>query len=97
MLAKRIATALELLAVVVGTLWVSENVFLAAIGLAFAITLFEWLRIEKVSVPISGACSFVAAGAMVWVGLSGFNPETSLSHIGIDCLVLLACYRGRVF
>ena len=54
MLAKRIATALVLLAVVVGTLRVSENVFLAAIGLAFAITLFEWLRIEKVSIPISG-------------------------------------------
>ena len=41
MLAKRIATALVLLAVVLGTLRVSENVFLAALGLAFAITLFE--------------------------------------------------------
>ena len=75
MLAKRIATALVLLAVVVGTLRVSENVFLAAIGLAFAITLFEWLRIEKVSIPISGTLALLVGIAMVWVGLSGFNPE----------------------
>ena len=79
MLAKRIATALVLLAVVVGTLRVSENVFLAAIGLAFAITLFEWLRVEKVSVPISGACACVAA----WFG-SGFRVliprDFSFSH-----------------
>ena len=86
MLAKRIATALVLLAVVVGTLLVSENVFLAAIGLAFAITLFEWLRIEKVSIPISGTLALLVGIAMVWVGLSGFNPEgvifLSLNLIG---------------
>lgn len=102
MLAKRIATALVLLAVVVGTLWISENVFLAAIGLAFAITLFEWLRIEKVSVPISGACSFVAAGAMVWVGLSGFNPEGLLFltlELIVSCFwlaIVAVCFNARM-
>lgn len=102
MLAKRIATALVLLAVVVGTLRVSENVFLAAIGLAFAITLFEWLRIEKVSIPISGTLALLVGIAMVWVGLSGFNPEgvifLSLNLI-VSCFwlaIAAVCFNARM-
>ncbi len=102
MLAQRIATALVLLAIVVGTLWISENVFLAALGVAFSITLFEWLRIEKVSWPVSGGLSLLAAVAMIWVGLSGFNPE-GLVFLALNLIVscfwlaiVAVCFNARM-
>lgn len=74
MLLQRVLTALVLLAIIVGTLYISNEAFLLALSVAFAITFYEWLRIEKVSQSASLIFSFVLFCPMAYIAHMAINP-----------------------
>ncbi len=101
MLMQRVITAIVLLAILVGTLSISEAAFLLAISVAFSITLFEWLRIEKVSFGLGVLIAILAFLPMAWISTIGIKPEGSL-FLGLNLVVsafwlalTAICYNAR--
>ncbi len=101
MLLQRVLTALVLLAIIVGTLYISNEAFLLALSVAFAITLYEWLRIEKVSFGASLIVAAVAFCPMAYIAHEAINPAGLLLlilNLLVSCMwlaITALCFNAR--
>lgn len=75
MLKTRIITAVVLLAIVTGSLYISNEVFEYVMAVAFAITFGEWLRLQKVSLPLCSVLAAAMGGVMAAVAWKGWDPS----------------------
>ncbi len=101
MLLQRVLTASVLLAIIVGTLYISNEAFLLALSVAFAITLYEWLRIEKVSQGASLFLAFIALCPMAYIAYGAVNPAgliLLLLELMVTCMwlaITALCFNAR--
>lgn len=101
MLLKRVLTASVLLAIIVGTLYISNEAFLLALSVAFAITLYEWLRIEKVSQGASLFLAFIALCPMAYIAYGAVNPAgliLLILELLVTCMwlaITALCFNAR--
>ncbi len=100
MLLQRVITAVVLLAIIVGTLYLSNEAFLIALSVAFAITFYEWLRIEKLSQSTSLILSFVLFCPMAYIAHKAINPAGFLLILNllVSCMwlaITALCFNAR--
>ncbi len=100
MLLQRVITAVVLLAIIVGTLYLSNEAFLIALSVAFAITFYEWLRIEKVPQSTSLILSFVLFCPMAYIAHKAINPAGFLLILNllVSCMwlaITALCFNAR--
>lgn len=92
MLMQRIMTAIVLLVVIIGSLYVSNETFLIVMAVGFGITLGEWLLIAKCSKPcaVLSGCALSLLGAATTC--SGYVPDGLWfkAVLGVVSLVWLA-------
>lgn len=98
---QRIVTALILFAILAGSLYLGNTPFLIVMALAFALTLYEWLRIIGLiqkEAAIYGTVAFVAMAAFAYLGKVP-SGEIFLAVILMDACVWVAmvaiCFNAR--
>ena len=74
MLRTRIITAVVLLAIVAGSLYVSNSVFEYVMAVAFAFTFGEWLRLQKLPLPACGVLGAAMGAVMASMAWQGWDP-----------------------
>ncbi len=74
MLKQRVITALVLLGLLVGALWLGRAAFVAAIAVLFGAALFEWWRLAGMRTAPGIALAVAVVGSLVLLEVSGRTP-----------------------
>jgi phosphatidate cytidylyltransferase len=74
MLKQRVITALILLGLLVGALWVGRAAFVAAIAVLFGAALFEWWRLAGMRTAPGLALAVAVVGGLVLLEVAGRTP-----------------------
>jgi phosphatidate cytidylyltransferase len=74
MLKQRVITALVLLGLLVGALWLGRVAFVAAIAILFGAALFEWWRLAGMRPAPGIALAVAVVGGLVLLEVSGRTP-----------------------
>lgn len=82
MLKTRIITAVVLLAILSGSLYISNAVFEYVMAVAFSITLGEWLRLQKISLSLCFIASVAMGAIMAAIACQGWDTSANwFSHL----------------
>lgn len=101
MLAQRIATALVLALILVGSLFISTEAFLFVLALAFSTVLFEWLRLERIDQRLSFGIALFALVAMGMILIFPFKPKGAwflALELVVSCIwlaIVALCFNAR--
>jgi phosphatidate cytidylyltransferase len=78
MLARRVATALALLALLAAAVWAGGAVLAEVVALLLGIAIYEWLRLADHAVPAAALAAALFALGLLAFELSGSRPNAAL-------------------